>query len=93
MSREPYASADRVFWIVDNGSSHRGQASIDRMSAAGENACLLHTPVHGSWLNQVEIYFSLVQRHVLTPNDFADLRGESFEELFQLPPGEFPVER
>lgn len=73
MSQEPYASADRVFWIVDNGSSHRGQTSIDRMSAAWPNTHLLHTPVHGSWLNQVEIYFSLIGRHVLTPNVFADL--------------------
>jgi len=29
--------------------------------------------VHASWLNQIEIYFSIVQRKVLTPNDFADL--------------------
>jgi hypothetical protein len=34
MKLEPYASANRVFWIVDNGSSHRGQASIDRLTAA-----------------------------------------------------------
>ena len=27
-------------------------------------------PVHASWLNQIEIYFSIVQRKVLTPNDF-----------------------
>jgi hypothetical protein len=33
----------------------------------------MHTPVHASWLNQAEIYFSVVQRKVLTPNDFADL--------------------
>jgi hypothetical protein len=25
--------------------------------------------VHASWLNQIEIYFSIVQRKVLTPND------------------------
>ena len=31
MTTEPYASARRVFWIVDNGSSHNGQAPIDRM--------------------------------------------------------------
>jgi hypothetical protein len=30
----------------------------------------VHTPVHASWLNQVEIYFSIIQRKVLTPNDF-----------------------
>ena len=32
-----------------------------------------HTPIHASWLNQVEIYFSIVQRKVLTPNDFDSL--------------------
>ncbi|MCW3820499.1 IS630 family transposase [Micromonospora sp. DR5-3] len=72
MTREPYASARRVFWIVDNGSSHRGQASIDRMATAWPNATLVHTPLHASWLNQVEIYFSVVQRKVVTPNDFHD---------------------
>lgn len=30
-------------------------------------------PVHASWLNQIEIYFSIVQRKVLQPNDFTDL--------------------
>ena len=73
MTQEPYASAKRVFWIVDNGSSHRGRRSIDRMAARFPNAVLVHTPVHASWLNQVEIFFSVVQRKVVTPNDFTDL--------------------
>ncbi|HET6919388.1 MAG TPA: IS630 family transposase [Jiangellaceae bacterium] len=73
MTTEPYAYADRVFWIVDNGSSHRGQASIDRMHQAWPNAHLVHLPVHTSWLDQCEIYFSVVQRKVVTPNDFRDL--------------------
>jgi transposase len=73
MTAEPYASADRVFWITDNGSSHRGQASIDRMAKAWPNAHLIHTPVHASWLDQAEIYFSIVQRKVVAPNDFTDL--------------------
>jgi transposase len=73
MSREPYASAKRVFWIVDNGSSHRGQAAIDRLATQYPNAIMVHTPVHASWLNQVEIYFSIIQRKVLLPNDFTDL--------------------
>jgi hypothetical protein len=73
MGTEPYASAERVFWIVDNGSSHRGRASIDRLQGAWSNLVLVHLPVHASWLNQIEIYFSIVQRKVLTPNDFADL--------------------
>jgi transposase len=73
MTVEPYASATRVFWIVDNGSSHRGQASVDRLQGAWPNLTLVHLPVHASWLNQIEIYFSVVQRKVLTPNDFRDL--------------------
>ncbi|MFF0017989.1 IS630 family transposase [Streptomyces sp. NPDC005374] len=73
MSQEPYASAKRVFWVVDNGSSHRGKKAAARLSAAFPNAVLVHTPVHASWLNQVEIFFSVVQRKVVTPNDFTDL--------------------
>jgi transposase len=72
MTTEPYASADRVFWIVDNGSSHRGQASTDRMAKAWPTAHLIHLPVHASWLDQAEIYFSIVQRKVVAPNDFTD---------------------
>ncbi|MFC5670760.1 transposase [Streptomyces incanus] len=56
MSQEPYASAKRVFWIVDNGSSHRGQKAIDRLTNAFPNAVMVHTPVHASWTNQVEIF-------------------------------------
>jgi hypothetical protein len=73
MSSEPYASAKTVFWVLDNGSSHAGQRSIDRLEDAYPNARLLHLPIHASWLNQIEIYFSILQRKALTPNDFADL--------------------
>jgi transposase len=73
MTVEPYASARRVFWVVDNGSSHRGQASIERLECRWPNLRLLHLPIHASWLNQIEIYFSIVQRKILTPNDFTDL--------------------
>ena len=73
MSVEPYSKAQRVFVIVDNGSAHRGKASIRRLEGRYENLILVHTPVHASWLNQAEIYFSIVQRKVLTPNDFPDL--------------------
>ena len=73
MTAEPYASARRVFWIVDNGSSHRGTASIKRMAATWPNARLIHLPAHASWLDQAEIYFSIVQRKALTPNDFTSL--------------------
>jgi DDE superfamily endonuclease len=73
MSVEPYSKAQRVFVIIDNGSTHRGQRSIDRLQGTWPNLILVHTPIHASWLNQAEIYFSVVQRKVLTPNDFADL--------------------
>ncbi len=73
MTAEPYASADRVFWITGNGSSHRGAASIKRMAAAWPNAHLIHLPTHASWLDQAEIYFSVVQRKALKPNDFTSL--------------------
>ena len=73
MTSEPYASAKRVFWVVDNGSSHNGQRSIDRMRDAWPTAELVHLPVHASWLNQVEIFFSIVQRKVVKPQDFDDL--------------------
>ena len=73
MSSEPYASAKRVFWIVDNGSSHAGRASIERMSAAWPRATLVHLPVHASWLNQIEIVFSVIQRKIIKPADFVDL--------------------
>jgi transposase len=73
MTAEPYASADRVFWITDNGSSHRGAASVTRMTKAWPNAHLIHLPTHASWLDQAEIYFSVVQRKVVSPSDFTDL--------------------
>jgi transposase len=73
MHQEPYRSARRVFWIVDNGSSHRGQRAADELRARHPRMVLVHTPVHASWLNQVELYFSILQRKVLTPNDLYDL--------------------
>ena len=32
MEQQPYQSAQRVFWVVDNGSSHRGEASVTRLA-------------------------------------------------------------
>ena len=89
MQQEPYHSADRVFWITDNGSSHRGQTSVERLTQWYKNAIQIHTPVHASWLNQIEIYFSVVQRKVLTPNDYPDLNTVKsylmdFQEKYEL---------
>lgn len=88
MDQEPYRSASRVFWIVDNGSSHRGKSSIERLQKAWPQAILVHLPVHASWLNQIEIYFSIVQRKVLTPNHFellAELKDRliNFQDYYE----------
>jgi hypothetical protein len=72
MTTEPYASAQRVFWVVDNGTIHRGQKAIDRLQGAWSNLVLVHLPTHASWLNQIEIYFSILARKALTPSHFAD---------------------
>jgi hypothetical protein len=87
MTAEPYASAERVFWIVDNGSSHRGRASIERLERRWPTLRLIHLPVHASWLDQCEIYFSIVQRKVVNPNDLTDLdaiseRLAAFEQRY-----------
>jgi transposase len=73
MARPEYKNAPRVFVIVDNGSDHRGQAAVKRLAAAHPNAIMIHTPVHASWLNQIEIFFSIIQKKVVSPNDFASL--------------------
>jgi transposase len=73
MTQQRYKDAPRVFVIVDNGSDHRGQAAISRLRAAHPNCIMIHTPVHASWLNQVEIFFSIIQKKVVSPNDFAGL--------------------
>ena len=88
MRRRPYCSADRVFWVMDNGSSHRGAACVQRLQERWPNIVPVHTPVHASWLNQIEIYFSIVQRKVLTPNDFDSMsevadRLQGFEKHYE----------
>ena len=88
MSQPPYETARRVFWIMDNGSSHRGEASVRRLTKTHPRLVPVHGPVHASWLNQIEIYFSIIQRKVLTPNDFRSLgevaqRLTDFERYFE----------
>ena len=88
MTAEPYASAHRVFVVVDNGTIHRGRKAIDRLAARWPNLVLVHLPVHASWLNQIEIYFSILARKALTPCHFASLdelteRVTGFQEHYQ----------
>jgi hypothetical protein len=88
MSQEPYCSAHRVFLVVDNGTLHRGQSAIDRLARQWPNLVLVHLPLHASWLDQVEIYFSILKRKALIPNDFASRdaaigRILSFQDHYQ----------
>lgn len=71
MNQAPYNAARRVFWIVDNGGSHHPSTFPARLSGLHEHAIAIHLPVHASWLNQVELYFSILERKALTPRDFA----------------------
>ena len=87
MTSQPCASAKRVFWVVDNGSSHRGQASVERLESAWPNLRLIHLPIHASCRNQIEIVFSIIQRKVFTRNDFTNLdqitdRLAAFEDRY-----------
>ena len=63
---------------------------MKRLEGEWPNLRLIHLPVHASWLNQIEIYFSVVARKVVSPNDFADLEelaehllafGERYEQV------------
>jgi hypothetical protein len=88
MNQNPYKEARRVFLIVDNGSAHRGLKSVERLQGRYANLNLIHGPVHASWLNQIEIYFSILQRKALTPNDFSSLaavkeRILGFQQYYQ----------
>jgi transposase len=92
--QEPYRSGKCLCWIVDNGSSHRGEAAKTRLQQVDSRIILVHTPVHASGLNQVEIYFSIIQRKVLTPNDCVELeairlRLAVYEELSNQSPTPF----
>jgi len=65
---------------VDNGSSHRGKKAADRLRERWRNSSSSTCRCTRAGSTQVEIYFSVIQRKVLTPNDFADL-GEVEERL------------
>lgn len=83
MRQQPYNKARRVFWIMDSGSAHRGAKCVAQPQDKFPRLLPVHGPVHASWLNQIEIYFSIVQRKVLTPNNFPSLAAVE-ERLLRL---------
>ena len=72
MSTEPYASAKTVYWSSTTAPRTRQDVG-QRMQERWANARLIHLPVHASSLNQIELYFSILQRKALTPNDLPTL--------------------
>ena len=64
--------AERVFLIVDNGSAHDPNTSPERIRRQYPQVTTVHLPVHSSWLNQKELYLSVLTRKALTPADFVD---------------------
>ena len=72
MSQQPYQNSVRTFWVVDGGCAHHPSTFPARLQGMYPNAVAVMLPTHSSWLNQIELYFSIVQRKVLTPMDVAN---------------------
>lgn len=71
MAQAPYRTARRVFWLVDSAPAHHPATFPARLAERHEQAIAVYLPVHASWLNQVEVYFSILQRKALTRRDFS----------------------
>jgi hypothetical protein len=59
-----------------SGTAPRSR-SVQRLESAYSNLRLVHLPHHASWLNQIEIYFSILQRKVLTPANSSSIEDLS----------------
>jgi transposase-like protein len=86
--------ADRVFWIMDNGSAHHPATFRWWLQDEYPTAIGLHLPTGASWLNQVELYFSVLTRKTLTGGSFHSVdavedRITEFEELWNGNPEPF----
>ena len=83
MSQWPYSQARRVFWIMDNGSSHRGEACVRRLTQAHPRLVPVHAPVHASWLNQIEIVAAGVRRKDSSVSEPFHLRLRALQECLR----------
>jgi hypothetical protein len=70
LAQPHYQEIERVFLIVDNGSAHHPSTTPERIRAQDPRVTTVHLPTHSSWLNQIELYFSILHRKALTPADF-----------------------
>jgi hypothetical protein len=78
MTQAPYQDSARTFWVVDGGPAHHASTFPARLQGLYPNAVAVLLPTHASWLNQIELYFSIVQRKVLTPMEVPD--GETLTQ-------------
>jgi transposase len=65
--------ADRVFWITDNGGAHHPNTFTWWLKQQYSNVEGLHLPLGASWLNQIELYFSVLARKALSGDSFASV--------------------
>jgi len=72
LAQERYRKARRIFLIVDNGCAHHPSTAPARITAQFPQVTVVHLPIHSSWLNQIELYFSILKRKALHPADFPD---------------------
>lgn len=69
-----------IYLILDNGSTHAPkqlQAWLNQKQKEegwSFSVEVIWLPKYASWLDQIEIWFSILQRKLLTPNDFPDLK-------------------
>jgi transposase len=54
-----------VYVVWDNLNIHRGPRWVDFNERHGQRFHFVYTPKHASWVNQVEIWFAILQRRVL----------------------------
>jgi hypothetical protein len=82
LQQPEYADAERIFLVLDNGSSHHPSTSPARLRALDDRLVTAHLPTHASWLNQVEIFLSIFSRKALRPADFQSL-GELRDRIYR----------
>jgi len=58
-----------IHLVLDNGSSHTAKAT-KRWLDAHPRFVAHYTPPHASWVNQVELFFSILQRKVIRNGSF-----------------------
>lgn len=71
LDKEIPLSITTIHVVLDNLSVHKGK-KVQAWLAKHQRFVFHHPPVHCSWMNQVEQWFSILQRKRLKISDFAD---------------------